>query len=118
MVSTIIPTFTGIFKKDLTENDFSNALKLFALNYSCYLFESEPQVSYQINNGDVIPIPINDSKISVTSLIPKDKDGPVDIIAQKEEVFAYPDTEYVEYITDGPFVGQYRIERNNLELKK
>jgi hypothetical protein len=93
-------------------------LKLFVLNYSSYLFESEPEVSYQINNGDVIPVTITETKISVTSLIPKDEDGPVDSIAQKEYLLAYIDTPYVKYITDGAFVGKYRIERDNFELKK
>jgi hypothetical protein len=118
MVSTFIPTFTAIFKKDITENDFSNALKLFVLNYSSYLFESEPQVSFQIDNGNIIPVNINNTKISVKSLIPKDEDGPVDIIARKEYLLAYPDTEYVNCITNGSFVGQYRIERNEPSLIK
>jgi hypothetical protein len=118
MCSNIKFNFGGILNENIKENYFTDILKTFALKYFSYLFRSEPQVSYQIDNGDVIPVPSNDTKISVKSLISKDEDGLVDIIAQKEWQLAYPDTEYVKCITDGSFVGQYRIEKNNLELKK
>jgi hypothetical protein len=108
----------GILKQGFEEIGVSNILKIFTLNYSSYLFESEPQVSFQVDNGDVIPFLITDTRISVKSLIPKGKDGPVDIIARKKWLIAYPDNDSIKYITDGSFVGQYRIERNSLELKK
>jgi hypothetical protein len=84
MVSNIKFNFAGILNENINENDFTDILKTFALKHFSYLFKSEPQVSFQINNEDVILVTINDNKISVKSLIPKDKDGPINIIAQKE----------------------------------
>jgi hypothetical protein len=82
MSSNINFSFTRILKQDFEEIDVPNILKAFVFNYSSYIFESEPKSSYHIDNGDVIPI--NDTKISVKSLVPKNKNGPVDIIARKE----------------------------------
>jgi hypothetical protein len=84
MSSNIKFNLTGILNENIKENDFTDILKTFDLKYFPYLFKSEPEISYQINNGDIIPVTINDNKFSVKSLILKDKYGPVDIIAQKE----------------------------------
>ena len=116
MTTTINISFTGNIKSDITESDMINFMKSFIFFQSSYIFESEPKSSIQVDDGDVINI--TDTIIPVKSLIPKDKDGYVDIIAQKEWQLAYPGNETVKYITDGTFIGQYRIKRNSLALIK
>jgi hypothetical protein len=56
MISNINNTFTGILKHGITEIDVTNILKAIIFNEYSYLFESEPQNSFQMNNGNVIPI--------------------------------------------------------------
>jgi hypothetical protein len=116
MVSNINFNFAGIFKQGFEEIDVINITKAFLFYYSPYIFEPGVKASCQINNGDIIPV--NDTKISVKSLIPKDKNGPVDIIAPKEYQLAHPDNNTVKCITNGTFVGQYTIKRNSPEIKK
>jgi hypothetical protein len=82
MNSTISISFIGTINNVITESDIVNFLKSFIVFQSSYLFESEPKSSIQVDDGDVINI--TDTIIPVTSLIPKDKDGYVDMIAQKE----------------------------------
>jgi hypothetical protein len=91
-------------------------MKSFILFQSSYIFESEPKSSIQVDNGDVIDI--NLTIISVKSLIPKDKDGYVDIIAEKYWQLAYSGNDTIKCITDGTFIGQYRIKRDSLMLIK
>jgi hypothetical protein len=124
MSSIINITFTGTLKQGITgtlkqgilETDVINILKAFNFYYSSYIFEPGVKSFYQIDNRDVIPV--NDTKISFKSLVPKDNNGPVDIIAEKEWQLAYPNNDTIECITNGTFKGQYRIERNMLELIK
>jgi hypothetical protein len=104
MNSKINISFTGIFKSDITESDMINFIKSFIFFQSSYLFESEPKSSIQINNEKVVDI--TDTIIPVKSLIPKNENSYVDIIAQKEWQLAYPVNETVKCITDGTFVGQ------------
>jgi hypothetical protein len=116
MNSTINITFAGTLKSDITENDVSNVLKSFIFFQTSYLFEHEPKSSFQVDNGDVIPL--NDTIIPVKSLIPKNENRYVDIIVQKEWQLAYPSNGPVKCITDRTFVGQYRFNRNRLILMK
>jgi hypothetical protein len=69
MSSNINFNFTGILKQDFEEIDVPNILKAFVFYYSSYIFEPGVKFSYQIDNGDFIPI--NDTKISVKFLVPK-----------------------------------------------
>ena len=116
MTTTINISFTGILKSDITESDMINFMKSFIFFQSSYLFESEPKSSIQVDDGDVINI--TDTIIPVKSLIPKDKNGYVDMIAQKEWQLVYPGNDSVKCITDGTFIGQYRIKRDSLMLIK
>jgi hypothetical protein len=103
-------------KQGITETDINNFTKALTFFQSKYIFESEPQSSFQIDNGDAISI--KDTIISVKSLIPKDENGYVDAVVKKESQLAYPGKKDIQYITDGYFVGKYLIRRNSLALKK
>jgi hypothetical protein len=91
-------------------------LKSFIFFQTSYLFESEPQSSIQINHEKVVDI--KDTKIPVKSLIPKNENKYVDIIAQKEWQLAYTGYGPVKYITDGTFIDQYHIKRDSMILMK
>jgi hypothetical protein len=91
-------------------------LKSFVFFQTSYIFEYEPKSSIQVDNGDVINI--TNTIIPVRSLIPKDKNGYVDIIAEKYWQLAYPCNDTIKCITDGTFIGQYRIKRDSLMLIK
>jgi hypothetical protein len=82
MSSTFTVTYKCDLKQELGETDFANILKAFIFNYASQLSESKPEVSFKMNNGEVIDV--NDNVVYVKSLIRKDEDGPIDIIAQKE----------------------------------
>jgi hypothetical protein len=93
MSSTFNISFTDTLKSDIKESDIVNFMKAFIFYQTTYIFESEPQSSIQKDNGNIINI--TDTIVPVKSLIPKNKNCYVDLVAQKEWQLSHPDNETV-----------------------
>jgi hypothetical protein len=78
---TINFTLTSAFKHGIIEANISNFLKVLKFFQTSYMFESELQFSFQIDNKDVIDI--KDMAFPVKSYVPKNKNGYFDIIEKK-----------------------------------
>jgi hypothetical protein len=70
MISTINITFTGTLKQGITNTDITNFLKEFIFSPTTYLFESEPQCSFQKGNEDVINIKDTVIRLSIAVILP------------------------------------------------